>query len=156
LLTILRAEPKDAEAILVVQKLAYQSEARLYNDWSLPPLTESIESLLSEFPGSIVLKAMSGEHIVGSVRAKASSGVCAIGRLVVHPDFQGRGIGSKLLQHIEASFAPVASAYELFTGSRSEANLRLYQHHGYSVVRTEAFSPTISLIYLRKAVNAAL
>ena len=97
---------------------------------------------------------MSGEHIVGSVRAKASAGICAIGRLVVAPDFQGRGIGSKLLQHIEASFAAAVSTYELFTGSKSEANIRLYQRHGYSVVRTQAFSPTISLTYLRKAANS--
>ena len=154
MLTISRAEPKDAEAILVLQKLAYQSEAALYNDWSLPPLTESIESLLAEFPSFVVLKAMSGERIVGSVRAKAPVGICAIGRLVVHPDFQGRGIGSGLLKHIEASFSGV-SKYELFTGSKSESNIRLYRRHGYTISRTQAFSATVSLTFLEKPPNAA-
>lgn len=148
-LTICRAEPKDAEAILALQKLAYQSEAKLYGDWSLPPLTQSIDALLEEFAGCAILKAMSGEHIVGSVRAKAALGVCAIGRLVVHPDFQGRGIGSRLLQEIEACF-PDVSKYELFTGSRSEGNIRLYQRHGYRISRTQEVSPTMSLTFMEK------
>lgn len=41
MLTITAAEADDAEAILTLQKLAYQSEARLYNDWSLPALTQA-------------------------------------------------------------------------------------------------------------------
>ena len=46
MISILPAEPQDARAILGLQKLAYQSEARLYNDWSLPPLAQTLESLL--------------------------------------------------------------------------------------------------------------
>jgi hypothetical protein len=36
-ITICNAEPKDAESILALQKLAYQSEAELYSDGTLPP-----------------------------------------------------------------------------------------------------------------------
>ncbi len=150
MLTISRADSSDAEAILALQRLAYQSEARLYNDWSLPPLTQSIESLIAELAGSIFLKAISGESIVGSVRARAVRGVCTIGRLVVHPDYQGRGIGSQLLEQIEASFWAV-SKYELFTGSKSEANIRLYQRHGYTITRTQALSATVSVTFFEKA-----
>jgi ribosomal protein S18 acetylase RimI-like enzyme len=74
--------------------------------------------------------------------------------LVVHPDLQGRGIGSMLLKHIEASF-PDASKYELFTGSRSEDNIRLYQRHGYVISRTQALSPDLSLTFMEKAASAA-
>jgi hypothetical protein len=74
MIAISHAEPKDARAILDLQKLAYQSEARLYNDWSLPPLTQSLESLLDEFGNSTILKAIVAGQIVGSVRAKASMG----------------------------------------------------------------------------------
>ncbi len=154
MLAISRAVPQDAEAILALQKLAYQSEAKLYNDWSLPPLTQSLESLLEEFASSVILKAVSGERIVGAVRAKVASGTCTIGRLAVHPDFQGQGIGSELLKNIEASF-PDASKYELFTGSRSQANIRLYQRHGYTISRTQAVSPTVSLTFLEKPANPA-
>ena len=45
---------------------------------------------------------------------------------------------------------PGVARFELFTGSRSEATIRLYQRHGYSVTRTEPVSPTLSLTYLEK------
>jgi ribosomal protein S18 acetylase RimI-like enzyme len=143
------AEPTDAGAILALQKLAYQSEARLYDDWSLPALTQTIESLLDELAHSVVLKAMSGDHLVGSVRAKSDAGICAIGRLAVHPGHQGQGIGSLLLREIEARFDEVEK-YELFTGSKSEANIRLYQRHGYAVTRTEPLSPAVAITFLEK------
>jgi len=153
MLTITRAVLEDAEAVLMLQKLAYQSEAKLYNDWSLPPLTQSLESLLEEFANSVVLKAMSGERLVASVRAKAADGACVIGRLVVHPEFQGRGIGSTLLRRIEDSFSGV-SKYRLFTGSKSEGNIRLYERHGYTITHTQVLSPTLSLIFMEKSASA--
>ncbi|MBI5817529.1 MAG: GNAT family N-acetyltransferase [Verrucomicrobia bacterium] len=155
MLTIDRATLEDAETILALQKLAYQSEAKLYNDWSLPPLTQTLESLGEEFRTSVILKATEDNRIVGSVRAKVSGGTCAIGRLIVHPEFQGQGIGSKLLQAIEASCAGVAR-FELFTGSKSEANIRLYQRHGYTITRTQTISPTVTLTFLEKPANTAL
>ena len=147
--TISRASSSDAEAILALQKLAYQSEARLYDDWSLPPLIQDIASLREEFRASLVLKATVADRLVGSVRAKVSDGTAAIGRLIVHPGFQGQGIGSQLLKAVEAACAGVAK-FELFTGSRSEANIRLYQRHGYTITRTEPVSPTLSLTFLEK------
>ena len=149
-ITIGPASLDDAEAILALQKLAYQSEARFYDDWSLPPLTQDIASLREEFGASLVLKAtVAADRLVGSVRAKVDEGTAAIGRLIVHPEFQDRGIGSKLLKAVEAACAGVAK-FELFTGSRSEATIRLYQRHGYTVTRTEPVSPTMSLTYLEK------
>ena len=145
------ASPADAEAILALQKLAYQSEAKLYSDWTLAPLTQSIDSLLRDFTDSVVLKANSGDRIVGSVRARLDGDTCAIARLFVHPELQRQGIGSELLRSIEARFKDAARC-ELFTGSRSEGNIRLYQRHGYAIARTQTVSPTLSLVVLEKRV----
>jgi len=149
MVTITTASTDDAATILALQKLAYQSEARLNNDWSLPPLTQTLESLLEEFGHSIVLKAMLGDRLVGSVRARQEGDTCLIGRLIVHPDVQGQGIGSRLLHEIEARFAD-AARFELFTGSKSERNIRLYQRHGYVISRTQALSPAVTITYLDK------
>ena len=137
--TISRAASSDAEAILVLQKLAYQSEARLYDDWSLPPLTQDIASLREEFRASLVLKATAADRLVGSVRAKVDdvSGTAAIGRLIVRPEYQGQGIGSQLIKAVEAACAGVAK-FELFTGSRSEATIRLYQSRSRRLYRSRA------------------
>lgn len=150
---ILRAEVADAAAILSLQKIAYRSEAELYNDWTIPPLTQSLAALLTEFEDHLILKAVTGERIIGSVRAKANDGVCAVGKLMVHPEFQGRGVGSALLRAIEAGFSS-ATCCQLFTGSLSEANIRLYQRHGYKITRTQPLLPTVSIIYLEKPLNA--
>lgn len=146
---ISRAAVEDAEEILGLQKLAYQSEAALYNDWTLPPLMQTIESLQEEFARTVVLKATTGDRIVGSVRAQYKDRVCAVGRLIVHPDWQRQGIGGRLLDAIEAQF-DTAAQFELFTGSKSEGSIRLYQRHGYVITHTEPLSPSVSLVFLRK------
>lgn len=146
---ILPAQLPDAESILALQQAAYQSEARLYNDWLIPPLVQTLEDLRAEFATTTVLKALSEGKLVGSVRASMTAGVVQIGRLVVAPGLQGRGIGSAMLRAIEACF-PGARCYELFTGSLSVDNIRLYQRHGYGVVREEVLGPTVVLVFMRK------
>lgn len=148
--SILRAGLDDAEAILGLQKRAYEAEARLYDDWSIPPLTQSVDSLREELGSMHVLKAVQDGAVAGSVRARAEGATCHIGRLIVEPELQGRGIGSALLRAIEAEF-PGAMQFELFTGSKSEANIRLYQRHGYEVVTTRALSARVVLVYMGKA-----
>jgi ribosomal protein S18 acetylase RimI-like enzyme len=143
------ATPADATAILALQQLAYQSEARLYDDWTLPPLTQTLENLQDEFAGSVVLKATEAGRLIGSVRARESHGICSIGRLIVHPERQGRGVGTMLMRHIEAEY-PLAAAFELFTGSRSEGNIRLYERLGYTRIHEKVSSPSVTLVFLEK------
>lgn len=150
--TICRAVPEDADSILALQRLAYQSEAAVYDDWSIPPLTQTLESLRVEFATFVILKAMIGERIVGSVRARVVGDIGAIGRLIVHPEYQGRGIGSCLLEAIERACEQVAR-FELFTGSRSARNIRLYERAGYRKTRTQPLSPDVSLVFLEKPAN---
>jgi len=140
---------EDAAEILGLQKLAYESEARLYDDWSIPPLVQTLESLQSEFAASRVLKAVDCARIVGSVRAREADGVCHVGRLIVAPDFQGSGIGTRLLRSIEAEF-PAVRRFELFTGSRSESNIRLYERLGYRRQREQVISPSVTLVFMEK------
>jgi len=143
------ATPDDAATILALQKLAYESEALLYDDWTLPPLTQTLPGLLDEFAASVFLKAMEGDRLVGSVRAREAAGLCQIGRLIVDPPVQGRGVGTMLMRQIESIF-PQALAFELFTGSRSEGNLRLYERLGYRRNREKVLSPAVTLVFLEK------
>ena len=143
------ANIEDAEAILSLQKRAYESEAKLYNDWSIPPLTQSLDSLKAEILTGNVLKYSQGGAVIGSVRALLQDGKCEIGRLIVAPEFQGQGIGSSLLAAIEAKF-PQARSFELFTGSKSQGNIRLYRRHGYEIVTTKEFSPTVTFVFMSK------
>jgi ribosomal protein S18 acetylase RimI-like enzyme len=146
---IQRARGDDAPAILALQKLAYQSEARLYDDWNLPPLTQTLDSLRAEIDCARVLMALAGETLVGSVRAREADAVCQVGRLIVSPLVQGRGVGTRLMRAIEGEF-PAARCFELFTGSRSEANIRLYERLGYRRGREQVLSPAVTLVFMEK------
>jgi ribosomal protein S18 acetylase RimI-like enzyme len=148
--TIVRAAPKDAEEILALQKLAYQVEARRYDDWTLPPLTETLDNLRRDFASSVILKALADDgRLIGSVRAKAADGVCHIARLMVHPEFRRQGLGSRLLREIETWFPDVAR-YQLFTGDQSDSNIRLYERHGYTITRREVQSLRVTLVIMEK------
>lgn len=152
---ILPAAPADAPEILELQRLAYQSEAQLYNDWDIPPLRQTLPELEAEleagFPRLAVLKAVDeAGAVIGSVRAGQEDGICRIGRLIVHPQRQRQGLGTALLAAVEARF-PQAARYALFTGSRSEGNLRLYRRLGYHDVAAKVVSPALTLIFLEKA-----
>ncbi|MBN2011837.1 GNAT family N-acetyltransferase [candidate division KSB1 bacterium] len=107
----------DASEILALQKQAYQSEAEIYNDYSIQPLTQTIDEIYNEFTHQTFLKATIDRTIVVSVRAYEQEGTCYIGKVIVHPDFQNQGIGARLLQKIEQTFSH-AKRYELFTGAR--------------------------------------
>lgn len=142
---------EDAEAILRLQRLAYQSEAELYQDCKIPPLTESLEALQAEFERQLFLKATCDEsgQTVGSVRAQLTNGTCGIGRLIVHPAWQHQGIGRALMSEIESRF-PEAQRFELFTGHRSSRNLSFYRGLGYLAFREQRLSDQLTLIFLKK------
>ena len=144
-----QANPNDAHEILALQKVAYQSEALLYDDWSIPPLTQTESQIEAEFESKVFLKATSNDRIVGSVRASLDRDTCIVGRLLVHPDFQRNGIGTRLLLEIEAFFSS-ADRFELFTGSRSIDNIRIYRRLGYQVCREEDLSPKVRLVFMEK------
>jgi ribosomal protein S18 acetylase RimI-like enzyme len=147
---IVDALPGDAEGILALQKLAYEREARRYDDWTIPPLIETLDSVRAQIAEHVVLKAIVEGRLAGSVRGVVTDRICEVCRLSVDPALQRRGIGSALIVAIEQRF-PDVEAFELFTGNRSVENLRLYDRHGYRHTRTKVLSRAVSLIYLRKA-----
>lgn len=138
----------DAGEVLTLQRAAYVSEAQIYGDPHLPPLTQTLPELREELSEGIGIVAVDAARIVGAVRARLREPVLHIGRLTVAPDWQGHGIGTALLAAIEATRN--ATSAELFTGHLSIGNLRLYQRAGYQEQRREQLSPGITLIYLSK------
>jgi GNAT superfamily N-acetyltransferase len=154
--SIERAGPDDAGEILTVQRAAYVAEAQLYGDPFIPPLVESHDQMRKLLEGdAAVLKAVSGRRLVGAVRAQFSDHTCLVGRLVVVPDMQGRGIGGRLMRALEDEVAGRADACVLFTGHLSEDNLRLYRRLGYSETHRERVAAHLTLVHMRKALVPA-
>jgi hypothetical protein len=65
---------------------AYKSEAEIYNDFNIAPLIQTLEEIKRDFRNQVFLKTVIQGKMIGSVRAM----------LIVHPDFQNRGIGTKI------------------------------------------------------------
>lgn len=141
----------DFGEILALQKLAYQSEAEIYNDYNIPPLVQTLEDLKEEAKESIILKFVEDEKIVGSVRALEKGGTCYIGKLIVHPDYQNKGIGKKLMKAVEKYFGAIR--YELFTGHLSVKNLALYEKLGYKRFKTQKINDSLQFVYLEKIIS---
>jgi GNAT superfamily N-acetyltransferase len=151
-----RAGPRDAGEVLTVQRAAYVAEAQLYGDPFIPPLVESAEQLRKVLASdAVVLKAVLDGRLVGAVRAQFSEHTCLIGRLVVVPDLQGRGIGRRLLAALEDEVTGRADACVLFTGHLSEANLRLYRRAGYTETHRERVAAHLTLVHMRKPLVTA-
>jgi ribosomal protein S18 acetylase RimI-like enzyme len=120
----------------------------------IPPMVETLEQMRDDFRRQVVLRAVVGGKIVGSVRAYAKSETCYIGRLIVHPNFQGQGIGTALMGEIEKRFSS-SRRYELFTGNKSERNVRLYRRLGYRIFRRERVNDHLAMVFMEKIVPAA-
>lgn len=146
---IRQAVPDDAAAILEIQYQAYRQEAALYGGVTLPPLLETIDALKTAMKTHVVLKALLDGVLVGSVRGRETDGTCYIGRLVVAPDYQGRGLGSALLAAIEDAFVHVRR-FELFTGHLSLRNLGLYTRRGYAEFRRQRDGEAVTLVFMEK------
>jgi ribosomal protein S18 acetylase RimI-like enzyme len=148
------ATEDEAERILKLQYLCYQSEAEIYGDWAIEPLTQTLDSLRAELQERHVLVARLGDEVVGSVRGWVDSdGVGRIGRLCVHPRMRRHGLGSRLVLSMEQALVsgdvPVQS-YRLFTDRRSVGNLRLYQRLGYRQTEVEQPSGSLGFIGMEK------
>lgn len=143
-----RAEYADLQEILDLQYLAYQSEAALFGSRDIPPLKQTLDEVRAEYRQGVILKLTRGGRIIGSVRAKEQNGTVFIGKLMVHPDFQRKGYGTRLLAEIEQCFP--GKRYELFTSTRSIDNIRLYQNAGYRIFDTKAVNAELQFEYLEK------
>lgn len=124
-----RIRATDAGEVLTVQRAAFVSEAQIYGDPFQAPLVQTLAELEAELQDADGFVALVGERIVGAIRTRETDDLLLIGRIAVAPDVQGAGVGPRLLAMAEE--ASSCAEAELFTGSLSEANLRLYEECGY-------------------------
>lgn len=145
-----RAVPEDVAEILALQKVAYQSEAEIYGDDSVPALQQTLRDLQEDFRRMVFLKAVVNGKIIGAVRGYAEGDTAHILRLIVHPYFQGRGIGRRLVCEMEAIWPADIRRFEAFTGHRSKRNLSLYGLLGYRPFKEVPYNNVVTWVYMEK------
>jgi len=151
------AKAADAGEILTLQRAAFVAEARLNSSVEIPALTEPIDGVRTAIANNIVLVARDGGRIVGSVVGTADhADGWYVGRLVVAPDRQGEGIGSRLLAAAETAAPTGTKVIRLVTGAASDANIALYRRRGYALVGSGHDSSGTAIVHLEKQLPGPL
>jgi tRNA (guanine37-N1)-methyltransferase len=149
-LVLRSATPRDAGELWTLQRAAYLVEGARYDTFAIPPLTETLDELRATLLEGTVLVAERAGRLVGSVRGEVrDEGVWYIGRLMVAPDLQGQGLGTTLMDRIEALAPPGTRVLRLVTGLQSEANLRFYRRRGYREVGRRSH-PGVDVLVLER------
>ncbi|MBE6505173.1 MAG: GNAT family N-acetyltransferase [Methanobrevibacter millerae] len=146
---ICKATEDDLPEILALQYLAFQSEVKLFKNKKDLPLKQTLDELTDELNKGVILKLiLDDDTIIGSVRAYTKDGTTHIGKLMVHPDYRKRGLGTGLMEKIENCF--LNTRYELFTASKSVNNIEFYKKRGYEIFAKKRINEELVLIYMQK------
>ena len=143
------AKKVDLPKILQLQKDSFLQEAILYDDYSIPALTQTLASIEKDLAAGPLLKLTVDKMIAGSVRAHIEGSTCYIKRLVVAPTFQNQGFGKALMNAIEA-YCLTVERFELYTGHQSEKNLALYKKLGYVIFKKVRNHDRLTFVFLEK------
>ena len=152
--TIRPIEPRDAGEVMTLQRAAFVQEALIYGSPEMPPFTQTLEEVESELQENLGVVALDGARMIGALRARVDGDLLLVGRIAIAPDRAGEGIGSALLEAVERRGADAgATEAELFTGSLSEANLRLYERLGYRETQRVPGDDGTAQVFLRKRLD---
>ncbi len=144
------ATPSDAGEVMTLQRACWVQEALANDVLDIPALHESLDEVLAWMSRWTCFVVRSRDRLVGGVRGRlGADGAWDIGRLMVAPDLQGRGLGRRLLETIEAAAPAEATHYALFTGRRSMDNQRMYKKAGYRLRGPFAGDPNAVLLTKR-------
>ncbi|WP_018180870.1 GNAT family N-acetyltransferase [Jongsikchunia kroppenstedtii] len=149
----------DAGELLTLQRAAYVTEARAHDDLNLPPLVQSFDELTAELSRADVVAfglRDEADRLVAAVRVHmlpATTRAAELGRLIVAPDMQGRGLGSRLLELVEGSLSDEVIVLQLFTGERSLGNLRLYARFGFQETHRTPTPGGYALVHMSKRIR---
>ena len=144
----------EAGELLTVRRAAFVSEAQVYDDPNIPPLTQTLDELRADLDRTdvVTLGAWLDHRLVGSIRVEVDGTKATLGRLAVVPDLQGKGIGTQLLLAIPPYLPPETSEVWVFTGRDSVQNITMYTKHGYQHEYDET-AGDLTYAYLRRIIG---
>ncbi len=150
-LDVRAATPADAAELLVLQRACWVREGlAAQGRWVVPPLVEEHDDVvagLGEWTTRVArVRSADGSpgRLVASVRGRTHPDDATrweVGRLMVAPDLQGRGLGRELLALAESLAPGGATHFWLTTGVLEDGNQRFYKRAGYRPVPGEPTYP---------------
>ena len=152
-LAVTLATPEDAGELLTLQRAAFMAEAEWNGSLDLPPLTETMPEIRTALEREIVLVGRVRGRLVASVRGMSRpEGRWYVARLAVAPDWQGRGVGSLMMDLIEGLAPPGTVAISLLTGAGSTPNHGFYRRRGYVETERSVGDTGVPVVILERPV----
>lgn len=152
-ITLVKAEPSDAEAMLKMQKECFKPHLEKYQDIETSPVNESMEKMLFRinYENGSYFKIIADSIHAGCVRVfEKSPKLYRVGIIYILPEFQNKGVGQRALALVE-SFFPEAEAWELDCPADLPANRRCYEKAGYKLTGEEkTINNKLKLIFYKK------
>jgi GNAT superfamily N-acetyltransferase len=156
-LSLRRFQSGDADRLWTVHERALrESDIEFIEDKADEDFTTIPERYL-ETGGEFLVGVVDDEVVaMGGIRPITAS--CAeIRRMRVHPDYQGRGYGKRMLTALESRAVDLGfGELTLYTNSKLIAARELYSRQGYEVMRWETDDATgESFIHFRKVLGSS-
>jgi GNAT superfamily N-acetyltransferase len=146
-----RAAPADAPAIRALTHAAYAKWVPIIGREPVPMTVDYAEAVRTN---RIDLVYLDGA-LAALLETIAKADHLLIVSVAVLPDFQGRGLGRKLMAHAEEIAAALGlGETRLFTNKLFAENIRLYLRLGYRVDREEDFKGGL-LVHMSKRIAAS-
>ncbi len=127
----------DAGELFTLQRACWLQELEVNPGVEIPALRESLDEVrrwLGEWTVLVAREPTSG-RLVGAVRGRVTGDGehqdWDLGRIMVAPDLQRRGLGRQLLELIQEVSPPQVQTFSLFTGAGSRRNIAMYKKAGF-------------------------
>ncbi|MDT0203259.1 tRNA (guanosine(37)-N1)-methyltransferase TrmD [Nocardioides sp. AE5] len=128
----------DAGELFTLQRACWLAEGQANPGVEIPALGETLDDVVAGLAEWTTHVVRHHGRLVGACRGRLEGDAWHVGRLMVAPDLQGRGLGRWLLGYAESLAPPDARRFLLFTGVQSTDNQRMYRKAGYRLVEGEA------------------
>ena len=148
---IRRAFPDDVAAIAALTDAAYAKYLPRMGR-KPQPMTADYQQIVAAHP----VWVLSGpQELAGVLVLMHEPDAMLIYSVAVHPGYQHRGFGRRLLAWAERQAREAGySRIRLYTNALMEENIALYQHLGYRETRRETFHG-LSLVHMAKTLEPA-
>jgi len=144
------ARPTDVRALTALIRAAYSGYTTLLGRTPLPMLTDFASAIVDHD----VWVVETGGTIVAAIELVPFADHLWLDNVAVHPGWQGRGIGRRLLGFAESEARRRGLAeVRLLTNERYVANIAMYERHGYRETHREPHRGT-DLVHFRKELDS--
>lgn len=150
--SLFKAGKDDGPELYEIQKRAFMTLYKKYEDHETSPVVQSYEAFIRRFSKGDYYKIFYKEELVGSVFVyKIKPDTMRLHIINILEEYQGKGIGQEVIKRLEGIYVEV-DKWELDTILEEKRNCHVYERAGYEKTKdVEKINDKLTLIkYIKK------